>query len=837
MSLFFQNVEKVKPENRSLELLSRHSCTLCPLADKGKVQPHGSKNPLIYILGDFPTSSDIYNEQYLTGAEGDLIHKFIPSAYRNNIRYNSIVRSGPVDNIGEREIACCRNSVVKDIEETAPTAIIGLGGAVLSWCLGHNAINDWRGRRVLVTVGKHTCWYYPILHPTWLLDKIANNRYGTDIYEHITSLDFKHIFAEIDNLPKPEVVDLATLDDGIRCINGDLKQVTDFFDKYENTKDGIGFDIETKNLRPYENDSKILSMSFSANGTDTIAFPIDHKQAAWTKEQKVKLNQRLKSFFLNRKGVLICHNVQFEQEWCAFFYGKEILRSAPWADTQIQAYSLDERYHNEVLKLDTLCLMKLGFNLKEQSNIDVLNLDNLPINKVLKYNARDALYTYKLCKIQHKEIKEQKLLDIYNAHIKLIPTLVLTQMDGLPIDQPFVQKTSTELQVRLDGILTDIKNTDVIKQLENRLHHHFNPASGDDVLVLLRDYLKVQITKKTKKGNDSLDKDVLDTVDHPIAKKIINFREITKIKSTYVDPLKPDFEKTVMHDDGLVHTNLNSMFTDTSRLSADQPNIQNAPQRKNKELVRPAFIAPPGHTFVSVDYGQIEARVIAMYSKDKTFVNALWHDLDVHQDWAEKISKAYPQALGKTSDAKAMKALRGRVKNKMVFPSFFGAGKKTVAGYMHIPFNVMEPLFDEFWAEFSGVHKWQKELGRFYDANGYVEFLNGRKRRGPLPYSTMINAPIQGLAANLVCDAYSRISEKAEHEEKPWLQPRMQVHDDLSYFIPNEKLEDSLEEIITEMLKFDFTWVNVPITVEIECGSNWYNKESIGTFKSNEWFK
>ncbi len=188
------------------------------------------------------------------------------------------------------------------------------------------------------------------------------------------------------------------------------------------------------------------------------------------------------------------------------------------------------------------------------------------------------------------------------------------------------------------------------------------------------------------------------------------------------------------------------------------------------------------------DHGQLEARVIAMFSQDKVFVKALWERYDVHAEWARRIALAYPSRIGgkKNLDDKAvMKTFRNDVKNQFVFPLFFGATLGKTAHELSIPVEAIQPLYDEFWRTFSGVKAYQETMEAFYRKHGYVSCLTGRRRHAPLSYNQIINSPIQGTASDLVVDAMDRLSEMDIWE----YQACLNVHDSLMFVIEEDELE------------------------------------------------
>jgi DNA polymerase I-like protein with 3'-5' exonuclease and polymerase domains len=239
--------------------------------------------------------------------------------------------------------------------------------------------------------------------------------------------------------------------------------------------------------------------------------------------------------------------------------------------------------------------------------------------------------------------------------------------------------------------------------------------------------------------------------------------------------------------------------------------------------------------FLELDYGQIEARTIAMASKDPSFCKALWERYDVHMDWAERIARAYPDRIGGKeylTDKAVMKTFRGDVKNQWVFPLFYGATLNKVSNELTIAADVLKPLYEEFWKTFSGVKDYQDRMEKTYKKQGYVECLTGRRHRAPLSYNQMINLPIQGTASDIVVDGMDRLSETDVWE----YQASLNVHDSLVFVLEENELDDHAETIIKEMLGCKFDFINVPLVVEASVSkTNWSSMEPIGEFASDEW--
>jgi DNA polymerase-1 len=316
---------------------------------------------------------------------------------------------------------------------------------------------------------------------------------------------------------------------------------------------------------------------------------------------------------------------------------------------------------------------------------------------------------------------------------------------------------------------------------------------------------------------------------YPVAPVILQIRSLDTIKGTFIDPLDG-----LIYPDGRLHTNYSHLFTWSGRTNSEDPNLQNWPKHSIWKKIRAIIEDADGNIWVvSFDYGQIEARVIAMASQDETFVQMLWDEYDVHAEWAQRLHDEYRGCLramgikGRFSTPTVAKEYRQEVKNRWVFPLFFGASAYSVAGNLNLPMDVASYLYDEFWSVFEGIHEWQQEVVSLYDRRGYVETLTGRRRYAPCNYNEQINHPIQGTASDIVVDAASRLQDKG-------IQFNLNMHDDLTFLMPNEKKR--IRKIAREMCRPTFDFINVPLVIEVEAGPNWYDQKPVGVFHSNKNF-
>lgn len=838
-------------------------CKACPLAKEStNLHPYmnatGVKKPVVYMLGEGPGKQEDEQGRQFVGESGQLLRPLIPDKYRKLVRWNNAVNCRPPRNRTptRTEVECCRSRITIDIEATKPRAIFGFGNIPLEWVVGQQGITMWRGRRLPVQVGTHVCWFYPMLHPAYLLRSRRGNRPSDD--EHMFGLDLARAFGELEDLPPPEVHTARDARAGTEIITAGgsvgLRQIRDLL-AWAAEQPLVGWDYETSCLRPYRDDARILTVGVGT-GERSVSFPFDHPDAPWSDGELGDLADLIRDFLRAPRVRRAVHNLAFELEWTGVMFGAEYVRAGLWEDTASQAAVLDERHRKMKegpFSLNWLTQQYFGFPLKTLfPALDKANLVEVPLETVLYYNAPDAKYHALLCAAQEARIKQEGLEEAYKLALRRVPTVVLSQMRGAPVDQIEVRRLKKKYDARIAETERKIATLPIAKKFEEVRRAPLNPRSDKDVHYVFVEMLRRReceiIDKYTKETKYSADEGVLSRVDHPLARLILDLRRDNKRRSTYIDPLLEG--SPLLYSDGCIHYQLNTIFARTSRLSADSPNIQNFPKRDDEGVeVRRPIAAPPGHVILAFDYGQIEARVIAMFTRDKRFCQALWDRYDIHMDWAQRIAAAYPARVGgrkMLKDKKAMKDFRTDIKNQWTFPLVFGASATSVSGYLKIPEDVIEPLYDEFWEEFAGIRAWQKEQLALYRERGYIECLTGRRRRGPLTINMIYNSPIQGTAAEIVMDGMARLSETGD----PELQPEFNIHDDLTFLrVPEGRVDAVAEKVITHMLATPFAWAkSVPLTVEMACGKNWMpydakiNSEGLKseddwTFSSDTWLR
>lgn len=550
--------------------------------------------------------------------------------------------------------------------------------------------------------------------------------------------------------------------------------------------------------------------------------------------------------FLVNSGDKIAHNLSMEHIWTAWFFGNDILRSTQWQDTMAQAHTLDEREGTK--SLDDCTRMHFGFFVKDQSRVDPVRLLEYPIKEALRYNGLDSKWTHALYHAQRPMIEQERAyIREYKRKVDLCPTLVITELLGLPCDDKYARDMLASFEAKSAESLRKIQNCREVVAYTKKFGK-FEPSSPEQVLVLLRDVCDRPEIKKTDKETGAItyttSEDAISTIpasEVPSVALILEQRQSEKLVGTY---LKPIVEKRIVHADGCMHPTYNAMKAVTGRLASEDPNGQNWPKRKNKE-VRGVVYAPEGHIFVAKDYGQIEARVIGMASEDKNLVEYLWTSYDIHGYWADRIFKVYPKwydflvkefELNRDDEKLVRKTGRQEAKNKWVFPQFFGSAYQSCANNLHIPMDKAEDLKNEFWDEFRGVKKWQDKLLNKYLRNLYVETLTGRRRRGAMSKNEIINTPIQGTAADIVLAAMNALSEEAVLTGDLSFHPRLNVHDDLSAIPYISDIQDHIDRSMKIMCQHRFDFINVPLVVEVETGPRWSELKKFGEYRSDVLF-
>ena len=871
MAFFFNEARKAPPKptrSRSsakqipIESLNKIGCSACPRSkewdsmNSPKMEPTGARSPVVYLLGTGPNEDEDYEGRHWEGPAGAHILGKFSRETRRSMRFGHLMQCMPPLEGKERNlvvdpvsIECCRGRVVGDIEATKPMVIVGIGDQPLRWATGMdgkaNALK-FRGRMIPVRIGTHECWYLPLIWPNYLERK---KTYGKSEYELAIEHDIRALEWWLENDGREPTIYRAPFDGGIELITGE--EPGDFQRLERALADLINeprssIDLETNGLRVYHLKQPKIWTAAVGTFKRTVAFSVEHPMG-WGSESRIRKVFDLLGEYLLFSGEKSAHNLAMELEWLHYVYGPHILRATDWNDTMSMAHTLDERPGTKSLEVQTI--LNFGFNLKAQSRVDpgIPNWINFfPIKEVLRYNGMDTKWTDLLRDHLAEKLDDEDPTQWteHQRKVRLAPTLILMEAKGLPVDFKYAQKLADEYDAKAKEIRARISRTPEVQRF-TRQFGQFSPISDDQILKLMRDVLKRdEVRKEDRDGSIrfSTDEEALSAMppkEVPSAPLILELRGIEKLSGTYLSPV---LTGKIISVDQMIHARYGSMVAVTGRLNAEDPNTQNFPKRKHRE-VRGMVIAHPGGWILAADYGQIEFRVFAMATEDPFLIRACWTDYDVHAFWAQRFVDEYPEIkdqivaeFGVDWDEKGLKTLRQEAKNKWVFPQLFGSSVRSCAEQLRIPEDVMSDLQAELWDQMPKAKEWQDRLLKNYERKLYVETLTGRRRRGPMTKNEIINMPIQGTAFDIVGAGMNALSERAQETDDWELQTCLQVHDDLSSWISDETLEQKMPIIAEEMCRHRFDFINVPLLVEMSIGANWADLQEVAKYRSDKLF-
>jgi DNA polymerase-1 len=563
------------------------------------------------------------------------------------------------------------------------------------------------------------------------------------------------------------------------------------------------FDTETTSIDAH--DAEIIGIALSSKKNEGYYVNLLH-------EDKALFLSILKPLF-SCNAVKIAQNLKYDL-LVLQHAGIELM--PPFYDTMLAHYLLepDKRHKMDELARNFLKYDPIAIEtLIGKKGKDQLNMANIEPNKVAIYAAEDADITLQLYHVFKPLIKEQSLEKVlFEIELPLVPVLAQMERNGVKLDIDFLSQYSHELAAFISELEKDIISLAGVK---------FNIASPKQLGEVLFDKLKLMDKpKKTKTGQYQTNEEVLQKLanSHEIVGKILDYRELQKLKSTYVDALP----MLVSAKTGRVHTSFNQAVAATGRLSSNNPNLQNIPIRTEKgRHIRKAFVASSdSHVLVSADYSQIELRVIASVSKDKSMMEAFIQNLDIHTSTAAKVFNVPYDEVTREMRSKA----------KMVnFGIIYGISAFGLSERLGIPRKEAKEIIDAYFLKFPGIKSYMDNTIEEAKQNGYVKTLLGRRRYVPditsanqtvrgFAERNAINAPIQGAAADMIKLAMIKVQNKLKELNLKTILT-LQVHDELLLDVPLDELE-----IVTDLVKEEMQHamvLEVPVVVEAGFGKNW----------------
>jgi len=579
----------------------------------------------------------------------------------------------------------------------------------------------------------------------------------------------------------------------------------------------IAFDTETTGINPLQD--QLVGISLAADPEKGYYLPVGHD-----KGQQLPLEDVLAAItpmLTDPTIAKVAHNAKYDLVVLRQV-GVEVRPIS--FDTMIAEWliSPDSRH----LGLKALAWVRLGVEMTEIESLigrgkSQITMAQVPISQAAPYAAADAVMTLRLFPLLAADLKTHGAEKLnQDVEVKLIPILADMEEAGILLDLPLFEQFSHQLNQE-------------ISQLEQAIYQQageeFNINSTQKLSDVLFTKLALDppdVTKKTSSGKFSTAAGVLDEMRgaHPIIEMILNYREMTKLLSTYVDALP----QQVNPKTGRVHTTFNQTGTVTGRIASQNPNLQNIPTRTDLgRRVRQGFIAAPGKKLLAVDYSQIELRIVAHIAKDEAMLEAFHKGQDIHAATAAAIEKV-PIAQVTKKQRQHAKAIN--------FGLIYGMSPFGLTRTTDLTLAEAENFVKEYFKQFPGVKAWLDKTRVEAAQTGSVETLLGRKRYFPnLKAGTnyamrqreereAINAPIQGTAADIIKIAMVRLPE-ALHKADLKTQMLLQVHDELILEVPIGELELATR-VVKDVMENALT-LSVPLATEARVGDNWGELEKV----------
>ena len=567
----------------------------------------------------------------------------------------------------------------------------------------------------------------------------------------------------------------------------------------------LALDTETTSVDALRAELVAVTFAFDAETTYYLDVPQGREEACQLLGQLAPILQQVDTL---KVGQNLKYDLQVLRS-----YGVEV--EGPLFDTMIAHYLL---YPDMRHGLDELADKFLGYKMMSFEEMIApqsprqFDLRQVEPARLQFYAAEDTHITYLLYEYLYERLEKAGLMKLFTeVEMPLVKVLLGMEREGVRLDKSCLGRQADELQgelLRLEG------------EISLLLGHSINVNSSRQVGEALFDELQiVEKAKKTKTGGYTTSEEVLEKLrdKHPVVGKILDYRGVKKLLSTYVEAL-PE----LVYPDGKIHTTFNQTIAATGRLSSSNPNIQNIPIRTPEgRAIREAFIPEEGCTFLSADYSQIELRLMAHFSEDPALIEAFRSGQDVHQATAAKI---YGLSHGEVSAD-----MRRRAKTAN-FGIIYGISAFGLSERLSIPRREAKELIDGYFASYPGVARYMTEVVEEAKKRGYVTTLLGRRRLLPDINSAnavvrgyaernAINAPLQGSAADLIKLAMIRL-EQAIRERGLGSRMILQVHDELNFNVPLPEL-DEMTALVREVMESVYPDLRVPLEVSIGHGANW----------------
>ena len=573
------------------------------------------------------------------------------------------------------------------------------------------------------------------------------------------------------------------------------------------TEKRFAFDTETTSLDYRVAELVGFSLAFDANDAYYIPLAHDYEDAPEQLNRETILAQ-IKPILEDDSIQKIGHHLKYDAH---ILQNHGIELQGWYFDTMLASYVLNSvatRHGMDDVARLYLSHLTTTFEQVAGKGVKQKTFNQIEIETAAHYAAEDAHVTYRLYEVLSKKLKAVPELDgiLHNIEMPVARVLTMMEENGIELDLKF-----------LDQLSVEFSNT--IQNLENQITElagqSFNVSSPKQVGEVLFDKLGLKGGKKTATGQYSTSESILEKIDHPITALILEYRGLSKLKSTYTDGL----QKQANNDSGRVHTSYHQALTTTGRLSSTDPNLQNIPVREEiGRQIRKAFIAPEGRVLLAADYSQIELRLMAHLSQDEALVDAFKHGQDVHRRTAAEVLGIALEDV--TNDQR-------RQAKAVNFGLLYGMSEFGLIRQLGFTRQESQDYIKQYFHRYPGIYEYMQRTRQVALEQGFVETILGRRLYTPdIDARNMmvrkgaeraaINAPLQGSAADIIKMAMIEVDKMLPKDQAKML---LQVHDELVFEVDADiadELAPKLAEVMQSVVK-----LSVPLIVEVGKGMNW----------------
>ena len=590
------------------------------------------------------------------------------------------------------------------------------------------------------------------------------------------------------------------------------KEIDEWINEAEEVGE-LAIDTETSSLDAHQAD--LVGISLSTKIGKACYIPIGHKfKGCLEKEAVIK---KLKPLLEDRSIKKIGQNIKFD--FIVLF--KQGINMNSMEDTMLMSYVLDagkNRHNMDTLSEIHLQHKTISFKEIVGTGKKEINFSDVELNKAMEYAAEDADITYRLYKLFSKNLKLEKLTNIYEIFEKpLIKILAFMEIEGIKVDNKFLKTLSEKFEKKINKLEKEIFK---ISKKE------FNIASPKQLGEIIYSDLKIAVLKKTKKGSFATNASVLEDLafkGHKFPQLVLDWRQVSKLKNTYSDALPEHINPNTKR----VHTSFLLAATTTGRLASSDPNLQNIPiKSEDGKNIRKAFIAEKGFTLISADYNQIEMRILADLADVKELKKAFKNNEDIHSLTASQVFDVDIKKVDQDMRRKA-KAIN--------FGIIYGISQYGLAKQINVSNYEANEFLNAYFSRFPEIKIYMDDTIKFCRKSGYVNNIFGRRSHfngindrnfnvRNFQERASINAPIQGSASEIMRLAMIRLEQKFGNLKNNKSKILLQIHDELIFEVPEKELKTItkvIREEMTSVTESDLHSFSTPLTVDVNTGDNW----------------